>query len=381
MGKKHILMLTADWAIAYGKKNVFYEMLKDFSKHWDRVSVICPSNEKGEVIKIHDNVYLYPSSYSKKFHLDFFRHKNFIIKKAKEIYSQHPFDIIAAHVVPPLFATVKASIRLSKELSVPFVAEIFHIPGYPKAGNLMERIERFSLSRFFMKNKDKIPYIRLINNIDTREYVVNELKLPPEKLLYIPCFYLDFEVFKPDSAVARNPKQFVFVGRLEKNKGIDLLLDSCKQVVKKIPDFKLRIIGEGSMTAYVEKFIKKNHLSKNIELIGWLTWDKLPKLYQESMAIIMTSYNEGGPRVTLEAMACGALAISTPIGIMREVIKDSENGLFVDWDVGDIAKKILWTIDNPKKAESLMQNGHDSVLQFECQKAIKHYADSYIKLT
>lgn len=374
---KHILMLSGDWAIAYGKKNVFYEMLKDFSKHWGRVSVILPSNEIGDEIRIHDNVYLYPSPYSKKFHLDFFKHKGFILKKGREIFKKNPFDIIAAHVIPPLFANTKAAMKLSKELRVPSVAEIFHIPGYPKANNFGEKIERFCLNRFFKKNQAKTPYVRVINRVDTHDYVVKELGFSEEKLLYIPCFYLDFEVFKPNPSIARNPKQFVLAGRLEKNKGLELLLDASRMVAQEVPDFKLKIIGEGSLQGYTEDFIKKNKLSKNIELMGWLTWDELPRAYQESAAMLMTSYNEGGPRVTLEAMACGALAITTQVGIMREVVEDKDNALFINWDSSDIAEKILWTIKNPEKAAHLAEKGRESVQQFECGKMLARYADIY----
>lgn len=373
-GKKHILMLTGDAGIAEGKQNVFYEMLRGFSEHWDRVSVICPSNGKGKEIVIHDNVHLYPSGITRFLHLDFFKHRGFIYKKAKEIFEENPFHIISAHTIPPLFANTRAAIQLSKELNVPYVAELMHVPGYPKAKNLFEKIERWSLDRFLFKYEKQIPHMRLINKLETHDYVV-EKGFPKENLIDISAFYLDLDMFKP-SVDPRNPKQFVFAGRLEKNKGLDLLLEAAELVGKEEPDFQLKIIGDGSMKSYVEQ-----NACMHVELLGWLaTRENVARMYQASAGIVMTSYNEGGPRVTLEAMACGALCISTPVGVMREVGHDKQNLLFIDWDVKDIAEKILWTIRNPEEAAQIAEAGRKSVQKFEYNAALKHYADVYYKI-
>ncbi|MBU1019232.1 MAG: glycosyltransferase family 4 protein [Patescibacteria group bacterium] len=368
--KKHILMLTGDSGIAAGKQNVFFEMLRGFSKHWERVSVICPSNGVGKEIVIHNNVHLYPSGMSRRLHLDFFRHKGFVLRKAREIFAENPFDIISAHVIPPLFANACAAAKLSRELKVPYVAELMHIPGYPKAENFSEKIEKFALDRFLKKNGKQIPHMRLINKHDTHDYVV-AAGFPEEKILYIPAFYLDFDLFKPDGV--RKDKQFVFAGRLEKNKGLDLLLDAADMVAKEEPDFRLKIIGDGSMKDFVEK-----RTSKNIELLGWLpTRDDVARAYQESTGIVMTSYNEGGPRVTLEAMACGAICISTPVGVMQDFGRDHENLLFTDWSARDIAEKILWAIRNREAAAKIAEQGKSDVKQFEYNAALKFYAERY----
>lgn len=373
--KKHILMLSGDSGIAYGKQNVFYEMLRGFSKHWDRVSVILPSNGKGETIRIHDNVYLYPSGRSKVLHSDFFVHKNFILKKACEIYRKNPFHIISAHAIPPLFANVKATKKLSADLNVPYIVELMHIPGHPKAENVMEMIERAALNRFFRKHRADIPYLRLINKSDTLNYVVDQLAFPQEKILSISAFYLDFDVFQKTDQ-KRIPTQFVFCGRLEKNKGLDLLLDAASMVAEEVPDFKLKIIGDGSMKDFVQK-----RAIGNIDLLGWLpTRENVAQIYRESAAIVMTSYNEGGPRVTLEAMACGALCITTKVGIMNEVVLDGKNACFIDWSARDIADKMIWTCKNPDEARTIADEGFKSVQKFEYNKALKFYADKYIEI-
>ncbi|MBU2523898.1 glycosyltransferase family 4 protein, partial [Patescibacteria group bacterium] len=372
----HIAIFTGDSGIAYGKKNIFYEMLKEFSTHFERVSVICPSNEVGEEIIIHENVHLYPSGHSKFLHLDFFKHKSFIIKKANEIHKNNPIDLITTQIIPPLFAHIESSIYLAKTQNIPFVGELMHVPCYPIYSNFTEWLEKISLKRFLKKNENKISHLRIINKSDTLNYL-KSINFPEEKLLYIPAFYLDFETFKPLSPKAsKKNKQFVFAGRLEKNKGLNLLIDAFEIAIKNDNEIKLKIIGEGSHKAQTAKLINEKNLNQNIEMLGWLPTQKdVAKIYSESAALIMTSFNEGGPRVTLEAMACKTLCITTKVGIMNQVVKDNENAIFIKWEAADIAEKINRTAKNPDEAKKIAERGFEDVQQFEYHKAIKNFTD------
>lgn len=91
----------------------------------------------------------------------------------------------------------------------------------------------------------------------------------------------------------------------------------------------------------------------------------------------MPSFNEGGPRVTLEAMACRVPVLTSRIGIMNDIIKDSVNGIFIDWTVEDITNKIMLLLKDNNLREKIAENGYESVQQFEQKKAIKNYAEQY----
>jgi len=91
----------------------------------------------------------------------------------------------------------------------------------------------------------------------------------------------------------------------------------------------------------------------------------------------MPSFNEGGPRVTLETMACRVPVLTSRIGIMNDIIKDSVNGIFIDWTVEDITNKIMLLLKDNNLREKIAENGYESVQQFERKKAIKNYAEQY----
>jgi glycosyltransferase involved in cell wall biosynthesis len=89
---------------------------------------------------------------------------------------------------------------------------------------------------------------------------------------------------------------------------------------------------------------------------------------------------EGGPRVTVEAMACGVPVISTPVGMMRELVRDGENGLLFQWDAAELAAKIRLLLDDESRRREIAERGRVSVQGFHADKTIENYARGYHQL-
>ena len=118
----------------------------------------------------------------------------------------------------------------------------------------------------------------------------------------------------------------------------------------------------------------------NVEILGWLAkHEDLAKIYCESAALIMPSFSEGGPRVTLEAMACETAVLSTPVGIMKEVM-NGKNSIEIGWTAEEIAEKMEIVLKNPAKMGKIGLEGSHTVQVFEYHKAIKNYAKTYLSL-
>ncbi len=375
----NIIMITGDGAIAYGKKNIFYEMLEEFSKHFNRIDIICPSNEKGKVICIHDNVYLHPSKITRKLHLDFLLHCQFAKKKIKELVSQREYGVISAHIVPPLFNQASAGLEMSEKLKIPVVMELMHVAGYPKAFSWQETFEQKTLIRFFKKNKKRIKHVRIINEFELEKFISDHDLVEKEKLFNVTSYYLDFTMFKPRD-VERYPDTFVYAGRLEENKGIPLIIDAIKLIQDTHPGAKLKIVGDGILKKEIDERIKNEKLKDIVEATGWLpTQMDVAKEYNKATALIMASSCEGGPRVSVEAMASKAPVLVTRVGSMHDIIKDGENGLFIDWTPESIAEKMRFILENPEKAKEIGEKGFETSQPFEKSKILAQYAEELQK--
>lgn len=110
--------------------------------------------------------------------------------------------------------------------------------------------------------------------------------------------------------------RFLFVGRIEKVKGIDLLLHSMALLTKEEPDVHLTIVGKGSMEDWATRFIHQKGLER------WITWkgnvdDKtLALLYASSDCVVIPSRSESIPLVFSEALNFDKELIVTDVGDM-----------------------------------------------------------------
>jgi len=162
-------------------------------------------------------------------------------------------------------------------------------------------------------------------------------------------------------------------------------LKAFKIVTAQYPEARLTIIGRGELEDRLKKFVRIQGISGSVEFKGWLTETKdVAETYNKSGVFVLTSYSEGGPKVTLEAMACEIPVISTKVGIMRELIRDGENGYFVDWDPKDIARKIIYLFEHAEVRRKIAIQGRKSILEsaqkFELKQVVRNYAETYQRI-
>jgi glycosyltransferase involved in cell wall biosynthesis len=123
---------------------------------------------------------------------------------------------------------------------------------------------------------------------------------------------------------------FLFVGTLEKHKGILNLLEVFKDLRNKL-DAKLIIVGMGSLKYYIQDFIKKNSLSGSILLLGFVSREKLYSLYANTLALILPSvWAENAPLVALEALSVGSPVLASNKGGLPEILEKVNKELVFD---------------------------------------------------
>lgn len=153
---------------------------------------------------------------------------------------------------------------------------------------------------------------------------------------------------------------FLFIGELTEIKGIDILLEAFKIASDRSTNLFLKVIGDGPMRAYCEKFIVDNDL--NIRLLGRSGHEKTLEEISLSDIIILPSRTESFGRVILEAFEFGKAVIASRVGGIPQLINDGENGILVKpCDPKELADAMLRLCKDNVLRESLGRNGKKSL--------------------
>ena len=169
----------------------------------------------------------------------------------------------------------------------------------------------------------------------------------------------------------------VSVGRLNYQKGYDLLLKILKQCLEKVKELHLTIMGEGSEEKSLKKMAAELELGDSVCFIGHQ--DNPYPFMNHADLFISSSRWEGLPNAVLESLACGTpvLAFDCPGGT-NEIIVDDKNGWLVpSEDIEAMSGKIVALVRQKKwlkfKNEVLLPE------KFICENVVRSYEKIMIK--
>ena len=202
-----------------------------------------------------------------------------------------------------------------------------------------------------------------------------EMGCPDEKLVYNPnsAQPMFFEI-EPNFQL----KQFISVGRFSNKKAPYYTILAFKEALKKHPDAKLLMCGDGLLLEVCKNLVRQFELEDQIKFLGVITPDQMTKLLKDSVGYIQHSITtengdtEGMPISVLEASASGLPVISTFHAGISDVVEDGETGLLCnEHDVDSMSENIIKILDNVDYAKKLGQAGKDRIKsQFSFEKHI-----------
>ncbi len=130
------------------------------------------------------------------------------------------------------------------------------------------------------------------------------------------------------SSITQQPK-LVCVGRLCEQKGQLLLVEAAARLAQEGLDFKLVLVGDGSLRDEIESAIARLKIEDKIEITGWASNEEVQKYILASRAMVLPSFAEGLPVVIMEALALGRPVISTYVAGIPELIEPGVCGWLV----------------------------------------------------
>jgi glycosyltransferase involved in cell wall biosynthesis len=147
----------------------------------------------------------------------------------------------------------------------------------------------------------------------------------------------------------------LFVGRLSKEKGLDVLAEA----VKLLPINPVKIIGGGELESFAQ-------FSFGTDYLGFQPLDTiLAKMRQSSYLVLPSIWYENFPRTIVEAFACGLPVIASRIGALAEIIVDGTTGLlFESGNAQDLAEKLIWAEAHP---DEMVKMGKSARAEYEAK--------------
>lgn len=210
------------------------------------------------------------------------------------------------------------------------------------------------------KYLDKLVVVsRELKHIYSEDFKNNDIKCQVE---YIPNFLEKI----PKKINKLDNKNIISVGRLEPEKGFLDLVSVFKLIELKDGEVYLNLVGDGSQKDKIFKNIVDNNISRKVKMPGYLDFEELNKLYEETSLYLMTSYTESFGLVLIEAMSHGipVIAFSCAEGA-KELINNGVNGYLInnrnEHEMADRAVKLL---NNHDKLKELGENARTTALKY-----------------
>lgn len=166
----------------------------------------------------------------------------------------------------------------------------------------------------------KVNYICLTEFNKSKLLELKQIK--PERVFVKPNFVLC--EMKESIPYTERENQYIFAGRIDKLKGVDVLLEAWRLMGESAP--KLLICGTGPMEDWCGQFIQDNHLTA-VEMRGFVPNAEVKELIASSKALILpTQWYEGFPMTIVEAYSVGTPVIGSDMGNVQSVILQSITG-------------------------------------------------------
>ncbi len=289
-------------------------------------------------------------------------------------------DIIHVHTPATIGA---AGIYAAKLLSKPVIAtyhtlmeeyfKLYFLPRKRFGKKCLEKIsERFikKYTAFFYNRADVIT----VPSAAIKEHLLNNNVTRP--IIVLPTG-IDANFFKPKGKRKKN--LVLWVGRLGREKSLEILLRAFKKVQERNRKAKLVLIGDGPERRNLEKLA--NELKIRAEFKGYVPRKELPYHYSAASVFVSPSTTETQGLTILEAFACGCpVVVANALGF-KDFVRHGKNGFFAKpGSVEDFANKIEKILENKKLGERLSKNARKTAESFSISRQAKKLQALYSAL-
>jgi glycosyltransferase involved in cell wall biosynthesis len=229
---------------------------------------------------------------------------------------------------------VSLSHSLVEKATMAWYSRLRGIPSlmFPRGGGLVDTYNGSRLARLWMPLAFRGSTKVLCQGAVWQGFAVRALRYAPENAPIVYNWTATNDLLRIGEtrapAVSGRVLRLIFVGWLDREKGVFELLDACRRLLP-IGSFLLDLVGEGNTSVTARSFALKHGLGDIVRFHGWVSGARLHQLYREADVLVLPSWAEGFPNVVVEAMAARLAVVATAVGNIPDIICDGVSGLLV----------------------------------------------------
>ena len=295
-----------------------------------------------------------------------------LASKIKAVLDEEKFDIIHLHE-PFMPMLCSAVLRFSNTANVGTFHAVHGKPGY----NFGKPISTVMLKRRARKLNGRIAVSKPAMEF-ARKYVPGYYTTIPNGV--------DSGLFSPDVSpideFCDGKVNILFVGRLEKRKGVSYLLEAYKRVKQEIPNSRLIIVGPGTrLRGKYEKKVKRNNL-KDVVFVGFVSYGELPRYYKTADIFCAPAIGwESFGIILLEAMAMGKPIVASNIDGYAGLVTHGVEGLLVPpKDVGMLAQALITLMASQSLRQEMGARGRVKAVDYSWEHISRRVLDYYVRV-
>jgi len=301
-------------------------------------------------------------------------------KKLKNI----KYDLIFAHY----WLSGVASLKLKKIWNIPVITT-FHTMQEIKQEAFPFNIDdpqRETQEKLVSQESDAL----VVWSKHEKNFIASNYKVDPKKIYIIPPG-VDLELFKPiDQKEAREEiniqddlKVILFVGRLERLKGLDTLLEALSMIDQE--KINLLVVGglyNISEVTRLKKLCNEFNLLEKVHFIGSINRTDLKYYYNSSDICVLPSYYESFGLSALEAAACGVPVVASKKGGLSSIVIDKKTGYLLQWRCpGPFVEKLEILLQSKDLRKSMGKNARQHAEKLNWDESINSLKHLFNKLT
>lgn len=158
------------------------------------------------------------------------------------------------------------------------------------------------------------------------------------------------------------PVRVLFLGWVDRNKGIFDLLDAISERRSELEVARFEICGGGADLAEAKTQTERDSIESLVTFRGWVDGEEKAQILGKCSMLVLPSHREGFPNALLEAMAAGLAVVATRVGAVGDIIEDERTGLIVDaQNVRGIGDALVRLVNDRGLRERLGGAGREKV--------------------